>query len=109
MPLRAAPRRDERVLHVHLSTSEETNEPLCRALASLGDYQRIDWMRHDYNGRQKAIIDATKEFRPTLVWMQIQASGILAPETLAEVRRIVPYAVIVTWCGDVGNGNGPFE
>jgi len=112
-PWRASPSRPERVLHIHLSTPEEPQTSLCRALASLAgdDYRRVDWTALGTPERAPAVVAAAAELRPTLVFMQLQAPGILAPATIAAVRHASrqPDLVIASWCGDVGGVNGPFR
>src|SRR5256885_12039554 len=112
-PWRGRPDRRERVLHVHLATPEEPQTSLCKALASLGGsdgYRRVDWTALPFADRQRAVLDAAAAQRPTLVFMQLQTSGVLAASTVAELRRTAhsPELVIISWCGDVGGENGPF-
>lgn len=113
-PWRSAPAQIERVLHIHLSTPEEPQTSLCRALASLAspaEYQRLDWTTLPAGQRHKTIIAAAAALRPTLVFMQLQRPGVLSPATIAEVRRVANTSelVIMSWCGDVGGTQGPFS
>ena len=112
-PWRASPTVAERVLHVHLSTPEEPQRSLCLALASLaipGACRRVDWTTlASAPQRQRAVVEAAAEHRPTLVFMQLQSPGVLAAEAVAAMRRAAttPELVVVCWCGDVGGVNGP--
>jgi hypothetical protein len=113
-PWRMSPRRTERVLHFHLGTSEEPQTSLCRALASLsveGGYRRIDWVGRPHSVLQREAIDAAATHRPTLVFMQLQRPNVLAPSTVEALRRASDARDMVTisWCGDVGQTNGPFR
>ena len=113
-PWRSAPTRTERVLHIHLSTPEEPQSALCRALASLaspGDYERVDWATLPVGARHKAVVAAAAALRPTLVFMQLQCPGALAPGTVVEMRRVsgTNDLAIISWGGDVGGTNGPFQ
>ena len=110
-----SPDRIERVLHIHLGTVEEPQSSLCNALASLstpGGYCRIDWPAlPTLPQRHRAVVDAVATFKPTLIFMQLQRPNVLTPSTLAEVRKVcrANHPVIATWCGDVGDYNGPFR
>ncbi len=112
-PWRAAPDRIERVLHVHLATPEEPQTALCRALASLtvaDGYRRVDWPALAPVERRRAVLDAARAHRPTLVFLQLQRPDVLDPGALDELRRAAPREVVVaSWCGDVGGVNGPFS
>jgi hypothetical protein len=112
-PWRAAPTRSERVLHVHLRTVEDSQESLCRALASLADldgYRRVDWPCLAAGERQQAVLAAAAQLRPTLIFMQLQRPGVLGSGTVTEMRRAANSEdlVVISWCGDVGGVNGPF-
>jgi hypothetical protein len=112
-PWRGAPTRSERVLHIHLRTAEESQESLCRALASLADvdgYRRVDWPSLAAGERQRAVLTAAAQLHPTLIFMQLQGPGVLAPGTVTEMRRAANSEdlVVISWCGDVGGVNGPF-
>jgi hypothetical protein len=112
-PWRSAPERVERVLHVHLNTSAEPQRSLCNALASLATadgYVRVDWTSlATLAQRHQAVVEAAARLKPTFVFMQLQRPDVLAPETVAEVRRVTGGndLVIASWCGDVGGCNGP--
>jgi hypothetical protein len=112
-PWRAAPTRVERVLHVHLNTPAEPQTSLCNALASLathGGYCRVDWSYWPtVEQRHQAVVEAAARLKPTVVFMQLQRPDVLAPSTVAEIRRVCAAedVVIASWCGDVGGCNGP--
>jgi hypothetical protein len=110
---RASPGQAERVLHIHLSTPEEPQVSLCRALESLtaaGEYRRVDWTALSDEERRRSVIATAASLRPTLIFMQLQSPGVLQPDTIAEMRRVtgIDRLVIVSWCGDVGGINGPY-
>lgn len=113
-PWRTSPTQAERVLHVHLGTPEEPQGSLRRALASLagGDgYRCVEWTTlNSLRERHQAVIEAAAALRPSLVFMQLQRPDVLAPSTVAELRRVAnrPDLVVISWCGDVGGTNGPF-
>lgn len=109
-PFRAEPRKDERVVHVHLWTQDEPQQGLCDALAMLGadyraggTYERVDWPKFDSPERRaRAVLEAVREVKPTLIWMQLQTPGVVSPALVALMREASPEAVIVSWCGDIG-------
>ncbi len=106
-PKSVTPRR-ERVLHLHLSTPDDPQAGLVRALRGLGDYAQVDWP-----ARNRAIagpaMEAASWIRPTLVFMQLQTDGIVAPALVERLRPLMaPGGVIATWCGDVAGVNSPW-
>lgn len=106
-PARCEPRR-ERVLHLHLSTPDDPQAGLVRALRGLGDYAQIDWpaRNRDIAG---ALLEAANWLRPTLVFMQLQTNGVVDPGLVARLRPLLaPDGVIATWCGDVAAANSPW-
>jgi hypothetical protein len=112
-PWRGTPARPERVLHVHLATPQEPQTALCNALASLaceGGYRRIDWTSMSGPELQQLLPQVARAHAPTLVFLQLQAAGVVTPATLAEVRAAAgaPELVIATWCGDVAGANTLF-
>jgi hypothetical protein len=97
---------------LHLATDQEPQTSLCRALASLAApdaYTRIDWPGLSPSLRREQVLNAARVLRPTLIFMQLQGPGVLAPATIAELRRSAPPGelTLVSWCGDVGGVNGP--
>lgn len=107
-PPRAAERTKERVLHVSLNTSADPQAAQVRALQMLGSegYKEIRWFAdygQDSSARQKAILDATFELKPSVVFMQLQAPNVVDITTIKKIREISPEAVIVDWGGDIGS------
>lgn len=64
----------------------------------------------DYLARQRAGADVARcnvEFyeharalRPDWIWLQLQDTNVLTPETLRRVREALPHTVITHWTGD---------
>jgi Glycosyl transferases group 1 len=112
-PWRASAPQPERVLHVHLRTGDEPQTSLCQALASLalpGGCRRFDWTSMGSAAqRDRAVVAAAAEHRPSLIFMQLQSAGVLSPQAVADARRAAgdPQLVVACWCGDVGGANGP--
>lgn len=46
-------------------------------------------------------LSKVKQFRPNLIHMQLQFTGLLDASVIAEARRICPDVVITNWSGDV--------
>lgn len=100
----AQPLPKERVLHVHLRTNDEPQTSMCEALRALagGDYQQLSWIGMDHDVLQREMIRLSAEFRPTLVFMQLQTPNVVHRSTLEEMRRRHGELTAVSWCGDIG-------
>lgn len=106
-PPQRQPRR-ERVLHIHLSTPDDPQAGLVRALRNLGDYAQVDWPLRNKNVAG-AIFEAANWLRPTLVFMQLQTPDVIDPALVERLRPLLaPDGVIATWCGDVAGQNSPW-
>lgn len=109
MPLWQEPRRDERVLHIHLGAPGEPQTSLCDELFQLtggGDpgyitHERVNWYAQERNALPEIILRAAARVQPTLIWMQLQGK-VLEPSFLRILKKRHPNALIVSWCGDVG-------
>lgn len=107
----------ERVLHVSMGTDADPQDAQVRALAAMGGagYKQLRWYADfpDHEARQKAIIDAALELKPTIVFMQLQAQNVVDVETVKQLRFVTEmqgsHAVIVTWNGDIGDVNSPYN
>lgn len=112
-PARAEHLTRERVLHVSLCTDADPQAGLVRALRALGSdgYREARWYADypDYEKRQAAILDAAREIKPSLIFMQLQAPNAVGVETVRELRRVAdPSCVIATWNGDIAMENSPW-
>ena len=68
---------------------------------------------YDYLERQRGgktleeinndFLDFAKEYRPDLIFMQLQESDVLKPNTLRNVRELLPKTVLTHWMGDCRN------
>jgi hypothetical protein len=100
------PANPERVLHVALRDALDKQPGLARALASAASsYAEVDWCeveRRDGTGAVgPAIIQAARDHRPTLVFMQIQRPGVLSGEIVRAIRlECKADCVVVQWDGD---------
>jgi hypothetical protein len=101
-PPAAAPRRAERVLHLALYPEHPRQASLARALASLGSYTAIDWIRQAPAALPGAILAAAQCVRPTLVFAQLQGASAFTPAVAAHLRAVCdPDVVMVNWDGDM--------
>lgn len=87
-----------KVLHVALITGGSPQLALRNALKSLGEYREIDWMRNRSNA-DTMFYRTCAEFKPDLVFMQLQVGGIIAPSSIVNARPFIKK--IVNWTGDV--------
>lgn len=46
-------------------------------------------------------VDVVREFKPDLIHMQLQMTGLMTSEALIEAKNIVPNVVITNWTGDI--------
>lgn len=104
-PPRAAPRGDERVLHVGLGAIFSPDEvrsatgALRRLAGSDADYRAVP-MATDSTLDADAL-EAAAALRPTLVFLQPQCASVLDPAWVADLRPLCdPDAVVVNWTGD---------
>jgi hypothetical protein len=113
MPAESEPSR-ERVLHVYIRTDDDPQDSMAVAFRNLGTcgHEAIDWMSMDAQTANNSFIEAARRIRPTVVFMQLQRSGVLSLESIRQVRMDPerdPGMVVVAWSGDVGEINGPWD
>jgi len=113
LPKRAETIGAERVLHVAINGKDavDQQEGLHRALRELGSagYECVRWTDHGHAERQRVILEAARRIQPTIVFMQLQTPGAVDAETVRELRKIAPEAVIATWNGDIAAENSPHD
>jgi hypothetical protein len=87
-----------KILHIALNMLRQ--DALCDALASLGEYHEIDWIKykdtHGVPALRNHIIQVSNEIKPDIVFMQLQTAGIIDPDT---ARQIPGFRI--NWTGDV--------
>lgn len=54
-----------------------------------------------YDVINKQLLDVVNEFKPNLIHMQLQYTGVIYPETITEIKRLHPKCIITNWSGDV--------
>lgn len=87
-----------RVLHIALNQERQT--ALCDALASLGEYKEVDWIKEraerGLTGFKSHLIRLAKDFVPDVTFMQLQGAGIIDTETAQQIPGFR-----INWTGDV--------
>jgi hypothetical protein len=87
---------DLKIYHIGLCATPGTDNGLQRAFRKVSNYKEIHSSHHDLNNQ---IVKDIFTFKPDIVFIQIQASGIIKPETIKAIR---PYCgKIVNFTGDV--------
>lgn len=108
-PIRAERLTAERVLHVHLGTSDDPQAGLVRALGKFGAYEQVNWIGVEHEALQQAIFGAAERLKPTIAFMQLQTPDVVDAATVRSLREISPGVVVATWCGDVASRNSPWD
>jgi hypothetical protein len=63
------------------------------------------WERtHNKGNVAQGFLDIVRRFKPNLIHMQLQFTGLIDPPVIAEARRTSPGVVITNWSGDVRQG-----
>lgn len=90
----------ERILHVALRTDFEQQPGLDKALRGVAsEYRDVDWQKT--SNVPSVVVQAAREIKPTLVFMQLQCAGVLEPHHVTELRaNCDPQVIIVNWDGD---------
>lgn len=85
-----------KILHVGLCAAPGTNNGLQRAFKAAGEYREIYTGHKNLNAQ---IINDCAEFKPDIVFMQVQTPNIIYPETMRQIRDYC--GKIVNFTGDV--------
>jgi spore maturation protein CgeB len=88
--------QDLKIYHIGLCATVGTNNGLQRAFKKVCQYKEIFTGHHDLN---KQIIKDVSDFRPDIVFMQIQQANVVSLETLKLIRPLC--GKIVNFTGDV--------
>jgi glycosyltransferase involved in cell wall biosynthesis len=79
---------------------------MTRAFSSLfHEVREVDYLGLQRQGRSvpdinRGLIETARDFRPDWIWLQVQETGVLQPEALLEIRRLLPACVVTHWTGD---------
>lgn len=92
-----------KILHLALLSPSEPNEAPQRAMRECGhEVQVIDWHRiYKKSGiglLRSTIVNEAANFKPDMVFMQLQSAGIIDPETASVLKE---NAFVINWTGDV--------
>lgn len=63
------------------------------------EFDYMDYVRRD-KSPDKKLISAVDKFVPDWIWLQLQNTEAIKPETLAEIRRRWPKCLVTHWMGD---------
>ena len=86
-----------KILHLGLCVSPPPINGLQKAfIQNCEHYAELNCGDPDFNNKTKIL---SRDFKPDLVFIQIQAAGILTTETVRELRQ--NGAFVVNWNGDV--------
>lgn len=112
LPARRVP-RPERVLHWHLWTADDPQSSMSAALRSMGTagHACIPWTTMSAAERGRSFVEAARQLRPTVAFLQLQARDAVPVEALRAMRMAKehdPSLVLVVWSGDIGPGKGPW-
>lgn len=94
-----------KVLDLALMTEENPNLSMREGVASLGDECVVfDWIKIFKErlapGVNNELIEVCEDYRPDLIFMQIQAADVIYPSTIKRIKETCsPY--IINWTGDV--------
>jgi spore maturation protein CgeB len=91
-----------RVLYLPLGEQSGTTQAFKRLGVDLNSYDF--WSAWQHNSNKDVIanefLQRVRTFKPQLIHMQLQFTGIIEPHTLNEARKICPGVIITNWSGD---------
>jgi hypothetical protein len=66
------------------------------------DYDYLHFQRQGKSAKDvnEGLINVACEFHPDWIWLQLQDTNVLQPETLARIREHLPGCVVSHWMGD---------
>lgn len=85
-----------KILHIGCCAVGAPYEGLSLALSKLGEYREINSGHHNL---EDEIIHQTYDFKPDIVFCQIQRDGVLSPYSVKYLRSIGAW--VCNWTGDV--------
>lgn len=92
---------------LHLALNSKYQKSLTKALMSLGEYIMLDWKKtinkRGYVGFCDLLFNRLIEFKPNILFMQIQRPAIINRRMIERIISIVPNIKIINWCGDIRN------
>jgi len=97
---------DMKLLYLPLHADEYptgTLEAFCSAIGreNVRDFDYLPMANHLSNGAiNRMLLEEIRGWRPDVVHMQLQETGIISAETLAAIRRLEDPPLLTTWMGD---------
>jgi hypothetical protein len=88
--------RNLRFFHIGLCATGEPINDMQRAFMALGDYRELHCGHRDVNAEA---IRIAEEFRPDIVFIQVQTAGVIYPATTDRLRQLGAW--VCNWTGDV--------
>lgn len=86
-----------KLFHLGLCVGEHPKDSMRKAfLANVSDYKELSTGVQNVNQRA---VDIVRQFRPDIVFMQIQAPNIITMQTVQEFKRCGAW--VVNWNGDI--------
>jgi hypothetical protein len=87
---------------------------MSQAFSSLfPEVREYDYLKLQREGRSQAeisqgLLAVVREFQPDWIWLQLQDSKTIGPESLVRIREEVPRTVISHWMGDCQPSPSPY-
>lgn len=77
---------------------------------NISDYDFLELKRRRQGDSQvnEGLLRVAKEFQPDWIWLQLQETGIIKPNTIMQLRSLLPKCVISTWNGDLRPSVGAY-
>lgn len=73
------------------------------------DFYSLWEATHNKGKIEQTFIQYVRDFKPNLIHMQLQFTGLIDVNVIAEARRLCPGVIITNWTGDVrSNAQSPF-
>jgi|SRR5579859_231513 len=61
------------------------------------------WLNNNKNTQliNDQFLEIVRDFKPHLIHMQLQITGIITPETISQAKQLSPGVIITNWSGDI--------
>lgn len=87
-------------------------EDAFRAIYGAENVRVYDYLKRFRETNNKGIVNeefarACAEFKPDWLWMQLQMTNVITPQTIEHIRGILPGCVISHWMGDLRSSVSP--
>jgi SAM-dependent methyltransferase len=98
---------DLKVLYLPLNDADNVQQGMYDAWANVGvqlkvfDFYRMFLNHRDVAAINQNFLDQVGKFKPNLIHMQLQMTGIISVDSLMTARRLSPGVIITNWSGDI--------